>query len=315
MLTRCGTLVTILFCCLLAMNGSVAVAFSPPLPTMHCEIHRPLMLKQPPITGDDVKALQTALEQHGFYQGTIDGIFGSATEQSLIRFQMTHNLTVNGIADDRVWHALYADADPFYVPTSDIPAPEGKLFIEVDIRTLRLTVFSDGEPYKTYPIAVGRPDRYTLSPIGEWTIIQKGGNWGGGFGTRWLGLNVPWGIYGIHGTNDPSSIGSRASAGCIRMHNRDVEELYEWVSVGTPVTIVGDQPDHIVFDRRLTVGHVDDSVVFVQMQLDKLGFSPQGADGRYGENTADAVRQLQKQYGLPADGTVYEDVYFILGLR
>ena len=47
-------------------------------------------------------------------------------------------------------------------------------------------------------------------------------NWGGGFGTRWLGLNVPWGIYGIHGTNQPWSIGTQASAGCIRMFNRHV---------------------------------------------------------------------------------------------
>ncbi len=59
---------------------------------------------------------------------------------------------------------------------------------------------------------------------------------GGGFGSRWMGLNVPWGgKYGIHGTNQPGSIGFNASAGCIRMRNKDVEELYNLVEYNTTV--------------------------------------------------------------------------------
>jgi lipoprotein-anchoring transpeptidase ErfK/SrfK len=46
------------------------------------------------------------------------------------------------------------------------------------------------------------------------------------------------GKYAIHGTNRPSSIGTFASYGCIRMHNRDVLDLYKRVSVGTRVTVV-----------------------------------------------------------------------------
>ena len=41
----------------------------------------------------------------------------------------------------------------------------------------------------------------------------------------------------IHGTNNPGSIGGLVSWGCIRMHNRDVLELYERVGVGTRVVI------------------------------------------------------------------------------
>jgi lipoprotein-anchoring transpeptidase ErfK/SrfK len=41
----------------------------------------------------------------------------------------------------------------------------------------------------------------------------------------------------IHGTNDPSSIGGYVSWGCIRMHNRDIMDLYSRVNVGTPVVI------------------------------------------------------------------------------
>jgi lipoprotein-anchoring transpeptidase ErfK/SrfK len=45
-------------------------------------------------------------------------------------------------------------------------------------------------------------------------------------------------IYRIHGTNEPSSIGKAASSGCIRMLNADVEELYNFVKVGTVVTVM-----------------------------------------------------------------------------
>jgi lipoprotein-anchoring transpeptidase ErfK/SrfK len=44
--------------------------------------------------------------------------------------------------------------------------------------------------------------------------------------------------YAIHGTNRPDSIGRFASYGCIRMHNADIVDLYERVSVGTPVVVV-----------------------------------------------------------------------------
>jgi lipoprotein-anchoring transpeptidase ErfK/SrfK len=54
-------------------------------------------------------------------------------------------------------------------------------------------------------------------------------------GTRWLGLDQRG--YGIHGTNQPHSIGHRASHGCIRMRNHDMEELFELVQVGDAVEL------------------------------------------------------------------------------
>ncbi len=61
-------------------------------------------------------------------------------------------------------------------------------------------------------------------------------------GTRWMGLDVPWGNYGIHGTNADWAIGTYVSNGCIRMHNWDVEAIYPLVVLGTPVDIVGYYP-------------------------------------------------------------------------
>lgn len=62
------------------------------------------------------------------------------------------------------------------------------IFIEIEDKTLYL--LQDGRCIKKYPIASGKPG--WPSPIGYWKIISKG-DWGEGFGGRWLGLNVPWG--------------------------------------------------------------------------------------------------------------------------
>ncbi|MCB8816779.1 L,D-transpeptidase [Desulfosporosinus shakirovi] len=85
----------------------------------------------------------------------------------------------------------------------------------------------------SYPVAVGKGS--TPTPPGHYTIATKIEYPGGAFGSRWLGLSIPH--YGIHGTNNPSSIGQAISKGCIRMHNHDVEYLYQIVEIGTLVTI------------------------------------------------------------------------------
>jgi lipoprotein-anchoring transpeptidase ErfK/SrfK len=50
-------------------------------------------------------------------------------------------------------------------------------------------------------------------------------------------LTLSGGEYAIHGTNKPSSIGGYVSYGCIRMHNSDVLDLYQRVSLGTTVIV------------------------------------------------------------------------------
>lgn len=120
--------------------------------------------------------------------------------------------------------------------------------IEVDLSDKDLILRLGGEFFKRYPVGVGR---YDTTPIGEFRVTEKVENptWypstGGVYypgdpknilGTRWLALNKPG--YGIHGTTEPESIGKASSAGCIRMLNRDVEELFTLVPVGTAVRIV-----------------------------------------------------------------------------
>lgn len=106
--------------------------------------------------------------------------------------------------------------------------------IEIDLLRRQLNYFQGSLLAGTYPIAIGKPA--TPSPVGQWSIINKKVlNYDSVFGSRWMGLSNPG--YGVHGTNNPSSIGNAVSNGCIRMYNHNVEVLFKKVSIGTPVII------------------------------------------------------------------------------
>ncbi|MDF2855650.1 MAG: L,D-transpeptidase [Neobacillus sp.] len=105
--------------------------------------------------------------------------------------------------------------------------------IQISISKRRLSLYNNGRLVKIFPIAVGK--MLTSTPTGEYVIVNRQMNPGGPFGVMWLSLSKQG--YGIHGTNNPSSIGKAVSAGCVRMHNRDVLQLAEMVPNGTKVII------------------------------------------------------------------------------
>ena len=107
--------------------------------------------------------------------------------------------------------------------------------IEIDRSRRILRLMEDGEQVKEYPVAVGKTS--TPTPPGNWTITRKA-LWGAQFGGHFMQLSVPWGTYGIHGTNKPWSIGLAVTHGCIRMYSSDASELYGKIPVGTPVRII-----------------------------------------------------------------------------
>ena len=120
--------------------------------------------------------------------------------------------------------------------------------IVVSLEDHKLALVEDGQVKKVYPVAVGKPS--TPSPVGTFTIERRVMNPtyhhdgrtvlpgpGNPVGTRWMGLSIHG--YGIHGTNEPKSIGKAASHGCIRMAKADLEELYALVAVGDTVELVG----------------------------------------------------------------------------
>lgn len=106
-------------------------------------------------------------------------------------------------------------------------------WIDVSTSQHQLKLFDGNKPVKAYPIAVGKI--VSPTPSGSYTIINKQLHPGGPFGILWMGLSKPH--YGIHGTNNPASIGKNVSHGCIRMFNHDVLDLSSKVLVGTRVSI------------------------------------------------------------------------------
>ena len=120
-----------------------------------------------------------------------------------------------------------------------------KSAIEINLPSGILSLYKDGNLVKEYPLCLGKQS--TPTPVGQYRIIYKAVNpyWlnkgevvppgpQNPLGVRWMGITR--GI-GIHGNNKPESIGTYASAGCIRMFNRDVVEVYNQVTVNTPVNI------------------------------------------------------------------------------
>lgn len=103
----------------------------------------------------------------------------------------------------------------------------------VSLAGKRLSLLEDSKIIKQYPIAIGKIG--TPTPTGNFSIINKTPNPGGVYGAYWLGLSKPH--YGIHGTNNPSSIGKEVTLGCIRMYNKDILELSKMVKTGAMVTI------------------------------------------------------------------------------
>lgn len=185
------------------------------------------------------------------------------------------------------------------------------ILIQVDEKKLYLLNY--GQTVKKYTIATGMELDFP-SPVGDWEITYKSRNWGGGFGDRWMGLNVPWGSYGIHGTNDEGRIGDSVSHGCIRMRNRDVTELYDLVDVGTPVIIRNGPfgPFGTGF-RTLIPGDRGADVLAVQRRLRELGYFNGEPSGIYGEETKDALHRFQRDHGLTAENEITHEDYLAMG--
>jgi len=126
--------------------------------------------------------------------------------------------------------------------------------IVVSIPDRKLAVMEADRVVKVFEAAVGAP--CSPSPTGSFKIVDRIPNptWytkgrivppgkSNPLGTRWLGLSKKG--YGIHGTNQPASIGRDASHGCIRLRIKDIEELFDMVSVGDDVELVGERTPEV----------------------------------------------------------------------
>jgi hypothetical protein len=184
--------------------------------------------------GADVVQLERRLKSFGAYHGAFTRFFNARTEAAVRAFQRAHHLPVTGIATPAV---LQLSAER----------------IVVHLDRFRVDLIRDGKSIFHAPIAIGMPGHPT--PTGHYEIVDKIKNptwvppnspWAAGLepippgvdnplGSRWIGTSAP--NIGFHATPADASVGHAASHGCMRMHQADVERLYDLVKVGTPVDI------------------------------------------------------------------------------
>lgn len=143
---------------------------------------------------------------------------------------------------------------PANISPSDKPSPASNSLstrLVIKLAERRVYVYRDNQMQISYPIAVGKDGWET--PVGSYKVMQMIKNptwehpWTGELvepgpdnplGTRWIGFWTDGkDVIGFHGTPNEDSVGQAASHGCIRMFDRDVQALFEKVSVGTPVVV------------------------------------------------------------------------------
>jgi lipoprotein-anchoring transpeptidase ErfK/SrfK len=124
--------------------------------------------------------------------------------------------------------------------------PSYKLSIFVDKSDNTLVLKGDEQVLKSYVVSTGTNNS---TPVGTFKVtdklenptwykagaVKKPGDPDNQLGTRWIGWDLKG--YGIHGTIEPDKLGQQVTAGCVRMKNEEVEELYRLVPPGTPVTV------------------------------------------------------------------------------
>lgn len=123
----------------------------------------------------------------------------------------------------------------------------GQFRMEIKKSTNVMDVYLNDRFFKRYSVGTGE---YSRTPVGDFKVTDRihqptwwrpdgkaipYGSEENELGTHWLSLDVRG--YGIHGTWEPETIGRQASAGCIRLTNENIEELYALIPVGTPVSI------------------------------------------------------------------------------
>ncbi len=149
--------------------------------------------------------------------------------------------------------------------------------VVVSIPDRKLAVLEQGNVIARFSVAVGAA--HSPSPTGEFQIVNRVANptyfhrgnviptgKDNPVGTRWVGLSQKG--YGIHGTNAPRSIGHAASHGCIRLRNRDMEQLFTMLQTGDTVQIRGERNDQTA---QIFGGAADDATLATANVAEPMG--------------------------------------------
>jgi L,D-transpeptidase ErfK/SrfK len=261
---------------------------------------------RPAMVGPDIFWLKDGLARLGLLTMTESSWeFDTQTEAAILRFQRLHNLPVDGVVGPSTFRALGTVLDglstggessgELQLTTSNYPT----CLLHIDGGRCLLHHFSQGHLQGSYPVALGAPD--TPTPGGHWAVISREANPGGFFGTRWLGLSIPFGAYGICGTDNPESTGKKTTHGCIYMINTHIERLFPEVPLNTPVVITGPAATGRMLEPGVLPGR---DIQRIQTILQALHLFTGHPDGRYTPATASAVASFQRLESLPISGNV-----------
>ncbi len=137
-----------------------------------------------------------------------------------------------------------------WIRTSEVEFFGIDFVLRVRLASKRLEVWEAGRLRASYPVGIGKKDTPTpggtyyikellgpLDPSGPWGSYAYGLN---GYSNDVYAPDGSPGVIGIHGTNEPESVGKEVSAGCIRLRNEDIERLVPLLPLGTPVEIIND---------------------------------------------------------------------------
>jgi len=180
---------------------------------------------------------------------------GGTTVQTFNRLNVLKEVTTllvlrSELERGLVWYEVRLPCRPNgstgWVSSDEVRASWISTAIVVQRGVHRLTLYDQGREVGSYPICVGTAVNPT--PTGAFFVIGVlKPNPRGAYGPYAIGTSAfsetltDWpggGVVGIHGTNNPSSVGRSVSHGCVRLHNSDITQLAQMVSLGTPIFIV-----------------------------------------------------------------------------
>ena len=233
--------------------------------------------------GDDVKSVQKKLIALGYLTGKADGVYGTATESAIRRFQTRNGLTSDGICGEDTVKALYSST-AIDAGSSVTPSPKP---VDESAPTRILRPGMSGDDVKSV--------QSRLKALGYYT-----GTVDGNYGTGTMAAVASFQL-----RNNLSADGVAGTRTYKKLYSSDALPAIS-TPTSTPTTGVT-RPTRLLYS-----GCTGDDVKSVQQRLKDLGYLTDKVDGKYGANTVAAMRAFQLRNGLTGSGNGDTATYTIL---
>jgi peptidoglycan hydrolase-like protein with peptidoglycan-binding domain len=191
--------------------------------------------------GDAVVALQTRLNQLGFWVGAVDGIYADGTRQAVFAAQKIAGISADGLVGPQTAAALNRGI-------THKPRSTSGHVIEIDKKRQVLLVVDGGKVTRFYNASTGGNYEYwsptyqrystASTPSGTWKVYRQVSGWDKGpLGSLYAPMYFTGGI-AVHGTSADVADSAR-SHGCVRVTVRSMDELRRsgQIAVGVTVTV------------------------------------------------------------------------------